>query len=162
MPGAAVNRSSSFLSLSGADDKVKTFRDGFDKDGNVIGVVLRIGVKENKDIWISLSCLCQYALDGCSFASIFILSDYGGAGKFGNPRGVIRASIINNDLVCILLCLGNYASDISCFIIGRYASKDANLLCRVWSLGSKVFHSISTSRLLILRDCGVCQDHALD
>jgi hypothetical protein len=72
------------LGLSGADDEVKTLRNGFDERGNLIRVVLGISIKENEGVWISLLCLGQYALDGCAFASIFGMADYGGTGKRGN------------------------------------------------------------------------------
>ncbi len=56
--------------------------------------------------------------------SVLRMADYGGAGELGNPGGVIRAAIVNNnDLVHILLCLEDYAADISCLIIGSYAGQ---------------------------------------
>jgi len=61
------------------------------------------------------------------FASIFDVADYGGAGKLGNRGGVICTPIVDDsDLVHILPRLKDYTSDIPCFIIGRYASQDAN------------------------------------
>jgi hypothetical protein len=123
---AAVGGCLLILRHSGADDQVEAPGDGLDHRGDILGVVLAVGIKQDQDVGVAVPGLGQNGLEGRALAPVVVVADDPGAGQFGHPGGVVRAAIVDHqDLVDIPPGLLDHGGDVAGLVVGGHRRQNA-------------------------------------
>ncbi len=104
-------------------------QDWSEEAGDVIGIVLTIGIKNNQNIGATRPGRGKARLDCLAVASVCPVTYYfrpGGPGRIS--RGIPRTIIDDNDLIDVLFGLQHYCSDVPLLVESRHCHDNSQHL----------------------------------